>query len=160
MFWLVPMFRYCDNSYFKSHYRIFEKKKHCYQFSGFLKKVNLWPPIKHPNMITLYSPSHGLKNGSSLKCFWLWQELVRSFIWQVMQLSQLTRASSRKLGQYTILAKMGTFLEKRRVPKILLPPIQSLSKCFASKLSFAYFLQKRAASDYRMQKRSRSGPAC
>ena len=26
MFWLVPMFRYCDNSYFKSHYRIFEKK--------------------------------------------------------------------------------------------------------------------------------------
>ena len=31
------------------------------QFYRLLKKENLWPSIKHSNMITLYSSSHGLK---------------------------------------------------------------------------------------------------
>ena len=37
------------------------KNEYCRQFYRLLKKLKLWSPIKHSNMITLYSSSYGLK---------------------------------------------------------------------------------------------------
>ena len=49
-----------DYSYFKFDYHILEKEI----LSSILQtteKVNLWPPIKHSNLITSYSTSYGLE---------------------------------------------------------------------------------------------------
>ena len=68
-----------------------------------------------------------------------------------------TRALSRKLGKRPILAKKEHFFEKKG--EIFHHPLFNLfSKYFASKQSFAYFSQKKAASDCETRKRSSLGP--